>query len=113
MLSGTRLQISQLLKTRNCRQLYTPRGRSPGLSLSGEELRGLSSNLTFFLFLSPWDFHSLVGRVPFFVVHSQARFHDSMMHACMNGNGPPIRVAGDTANLEIIRNSRTCQYTCS
>ena len=89
MLSGTRLQISQLLKTRNCRQLYTPRGRSPGLSLSGEELRGLSSNLTFFLFLSPWDFHSLVGRVPFFVVHSQARFHDSMMHACMNGNGPP------------------------
>ncbi len=24
------------------------------------------------------------------------------MRACMNGNGPPIRVAGDTANLEIV-----------
>jgi len=47
----------------------------------------LSANVTFFLFLSPWDFHSLVGCVPFFVVHSQARF--SMMRACMNGNGPP------------------------
>jgi hypothetical protein len=57
------------------------------LSLSGEEHRGLSSNLTFFLFLSTWDFHSLVGCVPFLVVHSQARF--SMMHACMHGNGPP------------------------
>ena len=64
------------------RQLYTPRGRSPGhyLSLSGEEHRGLSSNLTFFLFLSLWDFHSLVGCVPFLVVHSQARFHNACMH---------------------------------
>jgi len=52
------------------------------LSLSGEEHRGLSLNLTIFNFLSPWDFHSLVVCVPFFVVHSQARF--SMMRACMH-----------------------------
>ena len=37
------------------------------ISLSGEDLSGFVSELNLFLFLSPWDFHSLVGCVPILV----------------------------------------------
>jgi hypothetical protein len=58
----------------------------------------IESNLFSFSLAMGFPF---TGCVPFLVVHSWARF--SMMHACMHEQKwTPIRVIGDTANLEII-----------